>query len=168
MVGSPIAADSVITVGLGEIRALHDSDDVLAAYGLGSCVAACFWEPVIRMAVMAHVVLPSSEGFDVTQPGKFADLALQHMAQCVVASGGRLDRVVLRIVGGANVLVLPAAPATLQVGDRNVEAVLDAARCLRIPLAGSDVGGTKGRTVRMFGSTGEVRVRTLGGPERVI
>lgn len=157
-----------ISVSLGEIRSVHKSSEVLVAFGLGSCVAICLWEPVIELALMAHVVLPASGGRNDVNPGKFADLALPRMVDQVRSLGGRSERLVVRIAGGASVLAMPGAPPLLQVGDRNVEAVLAVAERLRLHVSARDVGGVRGRTVRLAGASGDVYVRTLGEAERRI
>ncbi len=161
-------AESLISVNLGEICSARQPAETLVAFGLGSCVAACLWEPAVKLAVMAHVVLPHHGGRAGSQPGKFADLALPHMLDLVRQHGGRRDRLVFRMAGGASVLALPGASAALQVGDRNIEAIRDMAAQLGLRVHASDVGGTRGRTVRMSGATGEVFVRTLGSGERQI
>ena len=49
---------SVIAVGLGDL--FVSSAEELVAYSLGSCVAICLWDPVTKVAAMAHVVLPTA------------------------------------------------------------------------------------------------------------
>ncbi|HEV7662997.1 MAG TPA: hypothetical protein VGQ62_05635, partial [Chloroflexota bacterium] len=55
-----------VVVGLGEAHAVRadrvaSAQDVLVAYGLGSCIALCLWDAEARVAGMAHVVLPGGD-----------------------------------------------------------------------------------------------------------
>ena len=51
-----------LMVGLGEVKTSEDPAEVLTCLGLGSCVAVCLHDPVAKVAGMAHIVLPDSEG----------------------------------------------------------------------------------------------------------
>src|ERR1043165_1098889 len=68
-------ASSAVGVGLGELHVLREGE--LVAYSLGSCVAICLYDPLVKVAGMAHVVLPAvPEKGAGTAPGKFADTAV--------------------------------------------------------------------------------------------
>jgi len=60
-------------VGMGQL--LTAQPPVRLASVLGSCVAVCLYHPRLRVAGMAHVVLPESTGHQ-GGPGKFADTAV--------------------------------------------------------------------------------------------
>src|SRR6266571_75930 len=69
-----------VVVGLGEARVLKagpwlEPDDVLVAFGLGSCVALCRWDVDMAAAGMAHVVLPGEDPSGAINP-RFARSAL--------------------------------------------------------------------------------------------
>jgi chemotaxis protein CheD len=69
------------------------------------------------------------------------------------------------IAGGAQLFQFGVS-SSLDVGARNVEAVVDALRKAGIPLQAKDVGGSVGRTLRLVSDNGLVVVRTIGGAER--
>ena len=52
-------AENLLTVSIGELAVSRAADDVLVAYGLGSCVAVCLYDPVARVAGMLHALLPN-------------------------------------------------------------------------------------------------------------
>ena len=49
-------------VGLGEVKTTQDSEKVLTCLGLGSCIGVGMYDPVAKVAGMAHIVLPNSGG----------------------------------------------------------------------------------------------------------
>ncbi|HEX5324436.1 MAG TPA: hypothetical protein VFW40_11660, partial [Capsulimonadaceae bacterium] len=70
-----------ISVEMAEIKISTRLTDNLVAYGLGACVAVCLYDPALKVAGMAHVVLPdhqaflaSSKGRAEAPPGKFGDI----------------------------------------------------------------------------------------------
>ena len=57
-----VSNETMIMVGLGEVKASKDPDAVLACLGLGSCIAVAVYDPKAKVGGMAHVVLPKSRG----------------------------------------------------------------------------------------------------------
>jgi chemotaxis protein CheD len=152
-----------IGVGLGQLHVAREGE--LVAYSLGSCVAICLFDPVVRVAGMAHVVLPNAPlHFDGGLPGKFADTAVPALLDALRAWGAVPLRLRCHLAGGAAVLML-ASGALPDIGARNVEAARAALARARIAILGEATGGTQGRTVRLDAATGRVRVRSVHGPE---
>ena len=148
-------------VGLGEWRVSSDPEEVLAAYGLGSCVAVALHDN-LRVAGLAHVVLPDSRGDPQGQPGKYADTAVPNLVQAIRRAGGVMTGLRAVICGGASMFQLANLP---EVGSANLSAVRQGLAALRIPLLAEDVGGRRGRTMRLEVGTGRARVSTAGGGE---
>ena len=160
----------VVTVGLAELK-VAENTHVLASFGLGSCVAVALFDPIRKLGGLAHVMLPESRGreSDLT-PGKFADKAVERLAEELVEKGARRRSLQCKIVGGSEMFQIisaglraqkaPAA-ASGNIGARIVEAVKRALEQLGIPLAGEDTGGNYGRTVRFEVSTGRVEVSSI-------
>ena len=63
---TPFAERGPVVVGLGEARVTRGLADVLLINGLGSGIALCARDPAARVCGMAHVVLPSGGGENVT------------------------------------------------------------------------------------------------------
>jgi len=155
-----------ISVSLGDVQVSADPRDVLVAYGLGSCVAICVYAPARRAAGMAHVVLPAggSAGHG-RQPlaGKFADTAVPHLLAQMERMGCRRQELIVRLVGGAQVLNIGVALPMMQIGQRNLEAVRAALQRHGLAVYREDTGGTSGRTVHLYVADGRTVVRTAGG-----
>ena len=151
-----------IILGLGELRAAKGDDTVLVCLGLGSCVGFCAFDPISKVGGMAHIVLPaSSEG---SGPGpKFADCAIPTLLDEMVQLGAAKSQIVIKIVGGAQMVNNEGKPRVLNIGDRNVEATKTLLAELGLPLKASDTGGNHGRTARLFLESGTLLVSEAGG-----
>jgi chemotaxis protein CheD len=160
-------------VGLGEAKVLKadDSvDDALVAYGLGSCVALCLWDPSSRIAGMAHVVLPGADPSG-TPNAKFARSALPALVSLMQAKGAGKDarRFVAKLAGGAQVLKLGGSGTLPRVGDQNARAVQEVLAEAGVAIEAHDLGGSKGRSVWFDPrERGQIRVRAIGSTDRYL
>ena len=149
-------------VRMGELASSATSGDVLVSLGLGSCIGLALIDRRATVAGLAHVVLPAAEG-RAGEPGKFADTAVPTLLDAVVGLGARRTRVEAVLVGGASMFSFEGHG--LEVGQRNDTAVRDELKRLRIPVAASDTGGSRGRTVRVAVDGGRVTARAAGDAE---
>ena len=155
-----------IEVRLAEIRVIDCPDDFLVAHGLGSCICICAYDPSIRLAAMAHVVLPESHD-ESGSAGKCADTAVPALVEALEKRGGSADLVRIAISGGADISSIIGNGVKLEMGRRNSEAVKRALVELRMSVVASELGGTSARSV-YFGGDGQVRVMVVGEEERVL
>jgi chemotaxis protein CheD len=162
-----------MVVGLGEAKVLKaqaDLDDALVAYGLGSCVAVCLWDPATKVAGMAHVVLPGANPAG-TPSTKFALSAVPALVALMQAEGAGPNprRYVAKLAGGAQVLTLGGSGSLPRVGEQNGRAVREALEEAGIPIQAQDIGGSKGRSVWFDPrENGQIRVRTIGSGDRYL
>lgn len=159
-----------IPVKMAEIAVCRPDDRaVLVALGLGSCIGLCLYDPVAKVAGMAHVVLPDSSAARKDEPpGKYADTAVAALILQMTGAGAIRTRLVSAIAGGAHVFSFgngSGTGGTMDIGARNAEAVLRHLKHVRIPVVASDVGGSTGRTVQLFPDNGLVTVRMTGSAE---
>jgi chemotaxis protein CheD len=157
-----------VAVGLGELKVGSRPEQVLVCYGLGSCIGLTLYDPVVRVGVMVHVVLPNSSlgRGQLVAPGKFADTAVPAAVAEVVKLGAMRSRLVARMAGGARMLNVVGAGSRLDIGNRNAEAVRAACAEHGLRLVADDTGGTYGRTLQLFVNTGRLLVSTVGRGER--
>jgi chemotaxis protein CheD len=158
-----MAAAPSVPVGLGDLFTARAGE--LVAYSLGSCVGICLYDPIARVAAMAHVVLPAAPGPTATPPGKFADTAVPALLAALQKEGAQKFRLQCKIAGGAAVLALGGGGSLPNIGLRNVEAVKAALAKAGIRIQAEQTGGNQGRTVRLDAATGRVLVRTVRGTE---
>ncbi|MFC7047373.1 chemotaxis protein CheD [Halobacteriaceae archaeon GCM10025711] len=133
----------------------------LVAYGLGACVAVVLYDPEARVGGLAHPMLPRQDEADSTNESKFVDPAVEHLLRETLAAGATYGSVEGYVVGGADLIDLPELPR--EVSERNAEVALAELDRLGVPVAGTDVGGTHGRTVELDVGTGALRVSTAAG-----
>jgi chemotaxis protein CheD len=112
-------------------------------------------------------MLPSSKGYDISTRAKYADLAIVDLVQLMRAHGAFTNGLVAKMAGGAH-MFSGAGNNVLMVGDRNIAACTEILSKLGIPLKATDIGGTSGRTIELLTATGMLRIKTVGGGERLI
>jgi chemotaxis protein CheD len=157
-----MTAGTEIAVRMGEIAVSSNPDDVLLSIGLGSCIGLALVDQRRAIAGLAHVMLP--EAIAGGGPaGKFADLAVPELVEQVTALGASRPMLKAVLVGGAQMFSLGGSGA-LDIGVRNDAAVRDALRKERISVAAAEVGGSKGRTIRVIPG-GPVLSKEAGGAE---
>ena len=160
---SEVGSERRVKVGVGELAVVADGETVTTS-GLGSCVAVAIGDPDTGVRGLLHAMLPTAGEVETPapRPAKYVDSGIETLLEELKSSGANRRQLEARVVGGAEMLDLTEA-----VGPRNVtraEMVLSAAN---VPIVGSDVGDTVGRTVR-FRPDGSVAVRAADGFERTL
>lgn len=158
--------DNSHAVGLGEIKISSDPNDVLVAYGLGSCVGISMYDPLTRIGALLHAVLPQKLNDTDARNPKFVDGGVASMLEKLDNLGVARNRLVVRMAGGATMLNVPGMKQTLNIGERNVAAARQVLATHNLKLLAEDVGGNTGRTVRLHVGDGRTTVRAIGNPER--
>lgn len=155
-----------VILGLGQMAAAKGDDTVLVCLGLGSCVAVCAYDPLTKVGGMAHVVLPSSYEARVNglapQP-KYMDCAVPMLVEALEKEGALKTRLVVKIAGGAQMVVASGPTSILNIGDRNAQAAKDVLAQHNLPIEASETGGHHGRTARLYLDTGKFVVSIAGG-----
>ncbi len=124
---------------------------------LGSCVAACMRDPVIRVGGMNHFMLPDGEVTDGV-PARYGSHAMELLINELIKQGASRERIEAKVFGGGNVL---KSFTSQPVGTRNAEFVVDYLRKERISVVSKDLGGIHPRKVCFFPVTGRVLVKRL-------
>lgn len=157
-----------IFVGVAE-AAVAEGEAVLMTVGLGSCVAILLYDPDVRVAGMAHVLLPAPHArFEERDAAKYATTAVPHLLREMAARGADRCRVTARIVGGASMFSGTRSSALAAAGARNLEATRDALEWVGVPLTGEEVGSNHGRSVRLFAADGRVLVSSYRRPDVIL
>ncbi len=139
---------------------VSDDPNVIISTTLGSCVAACVFDPVAAIGGMNHFLLPDSGTDRLSISSRYGSAAMEQLINRMLAVTGRRDRLRAKVFGGANVNM-----GTLRrggIGERNVEFVMDYLAAEGIPTMSWDVGGAAPRAVRFFPTTGRTQRRLIG------
>ncbi len=145
---------------IGEIIVAR-TPDILEALALGSCIAIFIYDQQIKLGACSHILLPASKQFGVnTKLGKYADTAIPEMIRIIKNKGGKQERFIAKIAGGARMFELTGKhDHTLDVGKRNTEAVRKALLSNNIPILAEDTGADYGRTVAFDLESGVLTVK---------
>jgi chemotaxis protein CheD len=160
--------DKIITVGLGELAVSQDPQDILVAYGLGSCVGIGMYDQKTHLAGLLHALLPVHPVASNDEHSRYVDTGIKVLIDEMTKKGADRFRLVVRMAGGANMLVAPGFTGSFNIGTRNVEAAYSTLDSLRMSLAGQEVGGTTGRTVKFYVKDGRMTIRSIGNQEREV
>ncbi len=156
------------TVSIGEFH-LATAPQRLAIYGLGSCVAVLLHDPAARLSCLGHILLPEPRADETHLPaGRFASTAVPAMLEALCRHGAKRERVLAKVVGGAQMFQYERAPDPSSVGDRNLEAARTALQQMGIRVDAEDTGGAHGRTVVVQAGSGRMEIRALRATVKVL
>ncbi len=148
----------VINVGIADLN-IAKNPDVLATYALGSCVGICLYDERIKLAGLAHIMLPWSSESSV--PGdnmwRYADTGINELISRMCRNGTSVNKLTAKIAGGAQ--MFKAKSAVFNIGERNVDAVKKVLTAYRIPIIAEETGKNFGRTVFFYSDTGLMEIR---------
>lgn len=153
----------ITNIGLAEWHLTANPEERLVAIGIGSCVAVLFYDPRRRIGAMAHIMLPNGP-LGETVPAKFANVVVPLIVGELRNRGAENLRAA--VVGGATMLG-GGQSLLLEIGRRNVDAVVAALGHFGLQPALTDTGGTRGRTVELGIAEGDVTVKILGQDDTV-
>jgi chemotaxis protein CheD len=131
------------------------ADDMLIMTVLGSCIAACIWDPQARVGGMNHFMLPEG-GADTS--GRYGSYAMELLINEMMKLGARRESMQAKVFGGGQVM---HNFTSLNVGERNTRFVLDYLQTERIAIVSKDVLDIHPRKVCYFPASGKAMVKRL-------
>jgi len=147
-------------VGVGELAVSRDRWETLVTYSLGSCVGLTVFDPVVGVAGLLHAQLPSSR-MDTKraehEPGRFTDSGVMALLERVFALGASRRNLIAKAAGGSSLL---DEQRRFRIGERNVAILRKILWKNDIPLAASDFGGNRSRTLYLHVTDGRVQMRS--------
>ncbi|MBN1875193.1 MAG: chemotaxis protein CheD [Anaerolineae bacterium] len=158
--------ENIRPVRISDMMVSNHPADVLVAYGLGSCVGVCLYDPVARVGGMLHALLPTmTAGHTEGMLTKFVDHGIPLLLTAMFDLGAMRYRLAAYLCGGASLLLGENFTDVLNIGERNVLMARSVLRAKGIPIKAEATGGSMGRTVRLYIATGLVTVKTMGRRE---
>lgn len=159
---------NIIQVGMADLK-LAKAPDKLMTAGLGSCIGICIFDPVVKVGVLAHIMLPNStQSKNPQNRAKFADSAIVMALEEMDKNGASRFRLQAKIAGGAQMFKFSGESDIMKIGERNTLAVIENLTKHNIKLVAKDTGGNFGRTIIFDVGDGSLLIRTIGHGERVI
>lgn len=160
----------MIKVGMADLKVCPPPNSI-TTLGLGSCVGIALYDPVTKIAGLAHVMLPDSTQIRNNEnKAKFADTGIVELVNKMVISGANKSRLVAKIAGGAQMFAFNSSSKSdmVRVGERNVEATKKVLKSLNIRILAEDTGLNYGRTVEFYSETGDFVIKSVGKPIKTL
>ncbi len=141
----------VIKVLPGQQLITREEDEIIATV-LGSCVAACIWDPEVGVGGLNHFMLPhDDEGLwsGASLALRYGNHAMDSLINALIKAGAEKHRMQCKFFGGGNVI-----SGMSGVGDKNSRFAREYAEIERLNVVTFDLGGTQGRRIMFDPTTG--------------
>jgi chemotaxis protein CheD len=142
----------------GELVTTHEPAIITTI--LGSCVAVTMFSKRLRMGSICHAMLPKNPPSNGSDTFRYVDSSILYMIEKLLLVGVRKDEIVVKLLGGADVLDRIDG-RTISVGQQNIRQAVEIIRKEGLSLAACDVGGQFGRKIVFYGHTGRVLLRRV-------
>ena len=156
-----------ISVGIADMK-MTRQEGVLITYALGSCIGVSFYDPMIKLGALLHIMLPEKSGAKDGNVYKFADTGIRETLRKLSAFGATKSRMVCKIAGGAKMFEMKGGGGLGNIGERNAQNVKRILTSEGLRVHSEDVGANYARTMLLDVSTGQVYIRSAGRPEKVL
>ena len=125
---------------------------------LGSCIAACIRDPILRVGGMNHFLLPGSETMvaKLSDAARYGVFAMEQLINGLLKIGARKDRLEVKVFGGGNVINNSA-----RIGSKNAEFVRQFLSDEGLRIVSEDLEGDAPRRVHYYSDTGKVLLKKL-------
>ncbi len=120
---------------------------------LGSCVAACLYDPLRGVGGMNHFLLAEGDGQEAMRYGAYA---MEVLINDLLKLGASRDRLEAKLFGGAKIMD--------RLNDIGAENILFARKFLAtegIPVVGESLGGRRARRIEFWPVGGRARQREI-------
>jgi chemotaxis protein CheD len=164
----------VVTINPGEYYV--SGGNVVISTLLGSCVSACFYDPIHRVVGMNHFLLSNrrysrSMPMHITEAGRYGINAMELVINGMLNLGAKRESLRAKVCGGSSLFRPPGEyDSFFCVGEVNCRFVLEFLNNDGIPVVATNLGGDRGRIVRFSSGDFSVlirKIRTSGMPKLV-
>ena len=138
--------------------AVSTVDGTVISTVLGSCVAACIYDPVAKVGGMNHFLLPGNPDRDGSdQSRRYGVYLMEKLLNALFAKGAMRNRLQVKLFGGARVL-----DARSDAGAKNSEFATTFVQNEGLTLVSTSLGGFQGRRIEFEPCTGKARQKFIG------
>jgi len=156
-----MSEDRIIYISQGEYKTSTQPAEVLSTV-LGSCVAACIWDPVRALGGMNHFLLPASHDTGNARSLRYGAHAMEMLINDLLKQGAVRGALQAKLFGGANM-----ASNLGDIGASNARFAKNYLETEGIPCLAESLGGTNARRVLFRPATGHVRQMLVVNTELV-
>lgn len=125
---------------------------------LGSCIAVCLYDPILKIGGINHYMLPFWNGQGLASP-KYGNIAIERLLERMLLLGSKKSNLRAKVFGGGE--VIDTNIPQFRIGERNIHLAIDMLNELKIPIVAKSVGGKLGRKIEYLTATGEVKQRYI-------
>lgn len=131
---------------------------------LGSCISACIRDPKAGVGGMNHFMLPASsispdkavDQNSWSKSARYGNFAMELLINEILKNGGKKSRLEVKIFGGGKII-----QGMTDVGERNINFVMDYLKNEDLAIISSDVGLTFPRKVFYNPKNGTAKIKKL-------
>jgi len=122
---------------------------------LGSCVAVCLWDNILKFGGINHYLLPKWDGRN-GESIKYGDISLKKLLNEFNKAGSNKKNIQAKIFGGAKIL-----NDNLNIGEKNIEIAFEILKQNNIPVTSSDTGGLNARKIIYYNFNNKIDLITI-------
>ena len=128
---------------------------------LGSCVAVCLFDPVLRIGGLNHFMLPNMQRKTEDDVGSLlsGDFAMEALLNALLQRGAKKVRLQAKAFGGGT--IIEVGNSSLSIGMRNANFTREWLDREGIPLLSSDFLGPWSRKILFVPSTGDAYCKRM-------
>ncbi len=130
---------------------------------LGSCIAVCIYDPLLKMGGMNHFMLPKSKeggsgwaGTQLNCETRFGCYAMENLINALLKMGSSKQRLEFKVFGGGRI-----NSQMNDIGAKNIEFINDFLKSEGYKVTSQDVGSIYPRKVNFYPATGKAQVKKL-------
>ena len=140
----------------GEYRVSNDESAVITTL-LGSCVAACIYDPVAKVGGMNHFLLPGDEDGGMASARHGVHL-MELLINGLLKKGAARNQLHAKLFGGARTI-----QSLTDIGKLNAQFALEFMAREGVAVVGSSLGGNQGRRLQFWPTSGRARQAFMTG-----
>jgi len=133
-------AERELKVGIGDMKFAR-GDSRIITYALGSCIGITFYDQLIKLGGLLHIMLPNRVDPNDPKVFKYADSGIRETIRKLTAFGMVKSRTVVKIAGGAKMFEMKGSSDFGNIGQRNAAMVKKILMEERFRISAEDTGG---------------------------
>lgn len=140
-----------IQIVQGEFKISARPDDIMSTI-LGSCVAACLWDPEKMIGGMNHFLLAQAHGPSTARDNRYGVHAMEMLINGLLRAGATRGALRAKLFGGAKI-----ATNLRDIGASNAEFARSFLKTEGIPCLAESLGGNQARRITFQPANGHAR-----------
>lgn len=136
----------LVTIYSGDYY-ISNNPEIVICTVLGSCIAVCLYDEMMRIGGMNHFMLPRAGTQPISEFGRFGLQSMEIMLAKFFKMGAIHSNLKAKVFGGARMLDLVLIDGESDVASSNIKFILDYLQQNNITIVARDLGGGAGRKI---------------------